>query len=46
MIQKEQKELIEKYVKANVNYEGNEDLLNEFCEEALKKAYLMYILQK
>lgn len=41
VIQKEQEELIEKYVKANVNYKGNEDLLEEFCTEALKKAYLI-----
>lgn len=41
MIQEEQQELIEKYVKANAYYPGNEDLLGEFCEEAFNKAYLI-----
>ncbi len=41
VIEEEQQELIEKYVKANSYYPGNEDLLNEFCEESLKKAYLI-----
>ena len=41
MIQEEQQELIEKYVKANAYYTGNEDLLSEFCEEAYNKAYLI-----
>lgn len=41
MIQEEQQELIEKYVKANAYYSGNEDLLSEFCEEAYNKAYLI-----
>lgn len=39
--EKEQQEIIEKYVKSNSHYPGNEDLYAEFCEEAYNKAYLI-----
>ena len=42
MIQEEQQELIKKYVQANAYYQGNEDLLSEFCNEAFQKTYLIF----
>ena len=38
---KEQKELIEKLVKTNPKYSGNEDLLEDFCSETYQKSYLI-----
>ena len=38
---KEQRDLIEKLVKSNIKYSGNEDLLEDFCAEAYRKAYLI-----
>ena len=37
----EYKILIEKLVKANPKYSGNEDLLEDFCSETYKKSYLI-----
>ncbi len=39
--QEEQQKLIEKFVKENAYFQGNEDLLDEFCEQAYNKAYLI-----
>ena len=38
----EQKSLIEKIVRANKNFRGNEDLLEDFCAEALQKCYMVF----
>lgn len=38
----EQRNLIEKYVKNNKNYSGNEDLLEDFCSEAFQKSYMIF----
>ena len=38
----EQKTLIEKFVRTNKNYKGNEDLFDDFCAEALQKSYLIF----
>ena len=38
---KEQRSLIEKIVKANPKYSGNEDLLEDFCSETYQKSYLI-----
>ncbi|MGN0015674.1 MAG: sigma-70 family RNA polymerase sigma factor [Candidatus Gastranaerophilaceae bacterium] len=38
----EQRQLIEKFVKANVKFEGNEDLLEDFCNEAYQKSYIIF----
>lgn len=37
----EQRQLIEKFVKANPKYSGNEDLLEDFCNEAFQKSYIV-----
>lgn len=39
---KEQRVLIEKLVKANPKYSGNEDLLEDFCSETYQKSYLIF----
>ena len=38
----EQKSLIEKIVRANKNFRGNEDLFEDFCAEALQKSYMIF----
>lgn len=38
----EQRSLIEKYVKSNIKYQGNEDLLEDFCNEAFQKSYIVF----
>ena len=38
---KEQKDLIEKLVKVNPKFSGNEDLLEDFCSETYQKSYLI-----
>ena len=42
LLVEEQRILIEKIVKANKNYSGNEDLFEDFCSEAFQKSYLMF----
>ena len=42
LLVEEQRTLIEKIVKTNKNYSGNEDLLEDFCSEAFQKSYLMF----
>jgi RNA polymerase sigma factor (sigma-70 family) len=37
----EQQQLIEKFVKTNAKFNGNEDLLEDFCSEAFQKSYIM-----
>ena len=38
----ERKELIEKLIKSNNKYKGNEDLLEDFCSETLKRSYSLF----
>ena len=38
----EQRSLIEKIVRNNKNFSGNEDLLEDFCSEAFQKSYLIF----
>lgn len=38
----EQRSLIEKFVKANIKFNGNEDLLEDFCSEAFQKSYIIF----
>ena len=38
----EQKSLIEKMVRTNKNFYGNEDLFEDFCSEAMQKSYMMF----
>lgn len=38
----EQRSLIEKIVKNNKNFSGNEDLFEDFCSEAFQKSYLIF----
>lgn len=38
----EQRLLIEKFVKSNKNFSGNEDLLEDFCSEAFQKSYMIF----
>lgn len=42
LLVEEQRILIEKIVKANKNYSGNEDLFEDFCSEAFQKSYMMF----
>lgn len=42
LLVKEQRSLIEKIVKADKNFPGNEDLLEDFCSEAFQKSYMMF----
>ncbi len=38
----EQRNLIEKFVRSNIKFEGNEDLLEDFCNEAYQKSYIIF----
>ena len=38
----EQRQLIEKFVKSNAKFYGNEDLFEDFCNEALQKSYMIF----
>lgn len=38
----EQRQLIEKFVRTNAKYEGNEDLFEDFCNEAYQKSYIIF----
>ncbi len=38
----EQRQFIEKIVKSNSKYFGNEDLYDDFCNEALQKSYMIF----
>lgn len=38
----EQRSLIEKIVRNNKNFSGNEDLFEDFCSEAFQKSYLIF----
>ncbi len=42
LLVEEQRSLIEKFVKANKNFRGNEDLLEDFCSEAFQKSYMIF----
>ncbi|MBQ4122828.1 sigma-70 family RNA polymerase sigma factor [bacterium] len=42
LLVEEQRALIEKIVKADKNYSGNEDLLEDFCSEAFQKSYMIF----
>ena len=42
LLVEEQRTLIEKFVKANKNFVGNEDLFEDFCSEAFQKSYMMF----
>ena len=42
LLVEEQRSLIEKYVKANKNFSGNEDLFDDFCSEAFEKSYMVF----
>ena len=42
LLLEEQRSLIEKFVKANKNFSGNEDLLEDFCSEAFQKSYMIF----
>ena len=38
----EQRSLIEKFVKTNIKFQGNEDLFEDFCNEAFQKSYIIF----
>ncbi len=38
----EQRELIEKLVKSNNKFKGNEDLIEDFCSETYKRSYSLF----
>ena len=42
LLVEEQRSLIEKIVKSNKNFKGNEDLLEDFCSEAFQKSYMIF----
>ena len=42
LLVEEQRSLIEKIVKADRNFPGNEDLLEDFCSEAFQKSYMIF----
>ncbi len=42
LLVEEQRALIEKTVRNNKNFFGNEDLLEDFCSEAFKKSYMIF----
>lgn len=42
LLVEEQRSLIEKFVKTNKNFRGNEDLFEDFCSEAFQKSYMMF----
>ena len=41
----EQKSLIEKYVKIDSKFKGNEDLFEDFCRESLQKTYMVFNIE-
>lgn len=38
----EQRNLIAKFVKSNIKFQGNEDLFEDFCNEAYQKSYIIF----
>lgn len=42
LLVEEQRSLIEKFVKSNKNFQGNEDLFEDFCSEAFQKSYMIF----
>lgn len=42
LLVEEQRSLIEKIVKADKNFPGNEDLFEDFCSEAFQKSYMVF----
>lgn len=42
LLVEEQRSLIERIVKSNKNFNGNEDLFEDFCSEAFQKSYMMF----
>ncbi len=42
LLVEEQRSLIEKIVKSNKNFRGNEDLYEDFCSEAFQKSYMIF----
>ena len=42
LLVEEQRSLIEKIVKGNKNFRGNEDLFEDFCSEAFQKSYMIF----
>lgn len=38
----EQRNLIAKFVKSNIKFKGNEDLYEDFCNEAYQKSYIIF----
>ena len=42
LLVEEQRVLIEKFVKNNKNFSGNEDLFEDFCSEAFQKSYMIF----
>ena len=38
----EQRSLIEKYVRSNIKFKDNEDLFEDFCNEAFQKSYIVF----
>ncbi len=42
LLVEEQRTLIEKIVKADKNFSGNEDLLEDFCSESFEKCYMVF----
>lgn len=38
----EQRQLIEKFVRSNSKFSGNEDLIEDFCNEAFQKSYIVF----
>ncbi len=42
LLLEEQRSLIEKFVRSNKNFKGNEDLFEDFCSEAFQKSYMIF----
>ncbi len=42
LLVEEQRALIEKTVRGNKNFSGNEDLFEDFCSEAFQKSYMIF----
>lgn len=42
LLVEEQRTLIEKFVRSNKNFRGNEDLFEDFCSEAFQKSYMIF----
>ena len=42
LLVEEQRSLIEKIVRNNKNFRGNEDLFEDFCSEAFQKSYMIF----